>query len=298
MPVRQAGGCVGGRRSGWRPRCVGGGVRCGRCGAVGAVGSGCGGLAGSGGAVAGVCGGDPGLALVDVGSFVGGRVRCLSIVRWCWVVGVRGCWGLGCVGCWGSLVGVCGRGCRPVVSGGGVVFVFPGQGSQWVGMAVELLDASPVFAERMGRVVRRWRAFVDWSLEDVLRGVVGAPGLDRVDVVQPVLFAVMVSLAGLWGACGVRPVAVVGHSQGEIAAACVAGGLSLEDAARVVALRSRALVGLAGRGGMVSVAAWVRARLRGWLERWDGRVGVAAVNGPGSVVVSGDAGRLRGCWGS
>ncbi|WP_143079289.1 acyltransferase domain-containing protein, partial [Streptomyces monashensis] len=74
------------------------------------------------------------------------------------------------------------------------------------------------------------------------------------DVVQPVLWAVMVSLAALWESLGVRPAAVVGHSQGEIAAAVVAGALSLSDGARVVALRSRAIVALAGRGGMVSVA--------------------------------------------
>ncbi|WP_181798978.1 acyltransferase domain-containing protein, partial [Streptomyces sp. WELS2] len=96
--------------------------------------------------------------------------------------------------------------------------------------------------------------FVDWSLSAVVRGEAGAPGLERVDVVQPVLFAVMVSLAELWRSYGVEPAAVVGHSQGEIAAACVSGALSLEDAARVVALRSRALGVLAGRGGMVSVA--------------------------------------------
>ena len=99
--------------------------------------------------------------------------------------------------------------------------------------------------------------FVEWSLEDVLRGVDGAPGFERVDVVQPVLFAVMVSLAGLWRSCGVSPSVVVGHSQGEIAAAYVAGGLSLAGCCAVVALRSRALLGLVGRGGMVSVAARV-----------------------------------------
>ena len=107
--------------------------------------------------------------------------------------------------------------------------------------------------------------FVDWSVEGVLRGAAGAPSLERVEVVQPALFAVMVSLARLWGACGVRPAAVVGHSQGEIAAAYVAGGLSLRDAARVVALRGRALAGLAGQGGMVSVTAaleWVRGSAR------------------------------------
>ena len=85
----------------------------------------------------------------------------------------------------------------------------------------------------------------------------GAPGLDRVDVVQPVLWAVMVSLAELWRSVGVVPDAVIGHSQGEIAAAYVAGALSLEDAARVVALRSRLLVRLSGAGGMVSLACGV-----------------------------------------
>ncbi|MFM9701141.1 acyltransferase domain-containing protein, partial [Streptomyces europaeiscabiei] len=133
------------------------------------------------------------------------------------------------------------------------VFVFPGQGSQWVGMAVELLDASPVFAARFVECGAALGGFVEWSLVDVVRGVEGAPGLDRVDVVQPVLWAVMVSLAALWESFGVRPAAVVGHSQGEIAAAVVAGALSLVDGARVVALRSRAIVALAGRGGMVSV---------------------------------------------
>ncbi len=177
--------------------------------------------------------------------------------------------------------GVAGR------TGQGVVLVFPGQGTQWDGMALELLDCSRVFAERLGACGEALSAHVGWSVEDVLRGADGAPGLDRVDVVQPVLFAVMVSLAGLWEACGVRPAIVVGHSQGEIAAACVAGGLSLEDAARVVAVRSRALVGLAGRGGMVSVALPVR-ELGRRIERWGNRVGVAAVNGPSSVVVSGE----------
>ncbi|WP_432046097.1 type I polyketide synthase [Streptomyces asiaticus] len=168
------------------------------------------------------------------------------------------------------------------------VFVFPGQGAQWVGMAVGLLESSPVFAEAMAECESALSAYVDWSLTDVLRGVEGAPGFDRVDVVQPVLFAVMVSLAKLWRSVGVEPDAVMGHSQGEIAAACVAGALSLQDAAKVVALRSQAIAaGLAGRGGMVSVGLSVdQAKER--IAAWDGAISVAAVNGPGSVVVSGD----------
>ncbi|MEV8034410.1 type I polyketide synthase [Streptomyces sp. NPDC086182] len=174
-------------------------------------------------------------------------------------------------------------------SGGGkVVFVFPGQGSQWVGMGRELAAAQPLFAQELRACADALAPFVDWSLDDVLRGAPGAPPLERVDVVQPALFAVMVSLAALWRRHGVRPDAVVGHSQGEIAAAYVAGGLSLEDAARVVALRSRAIADvMAGLGGMASVTASPE-RLLPLLGRWGERLSVAAVNGPSSTTVSGD----------
>ncbi|MGH3381064.1 MAG: type I polyketide synthase, partial [Actinoallomurus sp.] len=175
----------------------------------------------------------------------------------------------------------------PGEGNGSAVFVFPGQGSQWAGMALDLLETAPVFAERLGECEAALAPHVDWSLRDVLRGAPDAPSLDRVDVVQPVLFAVMVSLAALWRAHGVAPAAVVGHSQGEIAAACVAGALSLEDAARVVALRSRALTALAGLGGMASVALSAEA-VRERLDTGAGLLSVAVVNSPGSVVVSGD----------
>ncbi|MDL5205417.1 type I polyketide synthase [Streptomyces sp. ALI-76-A] len=172
---------------------------------------------------------------------------------------------------------------------GKVVWVFPGQGSQWAGMGRELLDSSPVFAERIAECAVALEPFVDWSLIDVLRGDAEPELLDRVDVLQPASFAVMVGLASVWSSVGVLPDAVLGHSQGEIAAACVSGALSLEDAARVVALRSQAIAGrLAGRGGMASVAlSESEAVVR--LGRWADRVEVAAVNGPASVVIAGDA---------
>ncbi|MFF9351723.1 type I polyketide synthase [Streptomyces sp. NPDC014734] len=175
--------------------------------------------------------------------------------------------------------------------GGKTVFVFPGQGSQWTGMARELLDSSAVFAARVDACEQALAPYTDWSLTAVLRGDGGAPGYDRVDVVQPALWAVMVCLADLWRSLGVKPDAVIGHSQGEIAAAYVAGALSLEDAARVVALRSRALVSLAGTGGMVSVPL-SGAEVERRLEAWAGRIHIAAVNGPGSTVVAGDPGAL------
>ncbi|HEV2637101.1 MAG TPA: acyltransferase domain-containing protein, partial [Actinocrinis sp.] len=170
---------------------------------------------------------------------------------------------------------------------GRVVFVFPGQGSQWAGMGRELAAASPVFAARLAECGQALSAYVDWSLEDVINARDGAPGLDRVDVVQPVLWAVMVSLAEFWQAAGVRPDAVVGHSQGEIAAAVVAGILSLDDGAKIVALRSRALIALSGRGGMLSIAESADAAAAR-ISTWADRVAVAAVNGPGATVLSGD----------
>ncbi|WP_308295110.1 acyltransferase domain-containing protein, partial [Streptomyces sp. NK08204] len=169
----------------------------------------------------------------------------------------------------------------------GVVFAFPGQGSQWAGMARELLDTSPVFAARIRECEQALAPYVDWSLTAVVRGEAGAPALSTADIVQPALFAVMVALADLWQACGIRPDAVVGHSLGEIAAACVAGALTLEDATRVVALWSKAQATLAGRGEMVSVLL-PEDEARLLLAPWDGRLGVAAVNGPGAVIVSGD----------
>ncbi|MFE3093577.1 type I polyketide synthase [Streptomyces sp. NPDC059248] len=171
---------------------------------------------------------------------------------------------------------------------GPVVFVFPGQGSQWLGMGRRLYAESAPFARSIDDCARALEPWLDWSLLDLVTDAPSAPSLDQGDaVVQPALFAMMVSLSRVWRSLGVVPDAVVGHSQGEIAAACAAGALSLDDAARIVALRSRALTELAGIGGLHAVSApreWVDDRL----GEWPGRLTVAAVNGPGSVVIAGD----------
>ena len=170
------------------------------------------------------------------------------------------------------------------------VFLFGGQGGQHARMALALLEASPSFARHLGACEEALSPFVEWSLTEVLREEAGS-WLERLDVVQPALFAVMVSLARLWEEMGVRPAAVVGHSQGEIAAAHIAGALSLPDAARVIALRAKAMTKLAGAGGMLSVALG-REQVEARLDPYGERLSVAAVNGPASLVLSGEPAAL------
>ncbi|WP_091310081.1 type I polyketide synthase [Amycolatopsis tolypomycina] len=168
------------------------------------------------------------------------------------------------------------------------VFVFPGQGAQWPGMAADLLAGDADFARLLTEAAEALRPYTGWSVLDVLTGAEGAPGLEGTDVVQPVLFAVMVALAGLWQAAGVAPAAVVGHSQGELAAAVVAGALPLADAARIIAVRSRLLTAeLDGTGGILAVGLPV-AQVRERLAPWAGRLWVAVDNGPAGTVVGGE----------
>lgn len=166
---------------------------------------------------------------------------------------------------------------------GKVAFVFPGQGSQWTGMCRDLWAESEVFRTEFTRCDAALRPHTGWSAVDVLNGRSDAPTLDGDDIVQPMLFATMVSLAAMWRAVGVTPDAVVGHSQGEIAAAVVSGAIGLEAAAAVVTIRTRALSRISG-GAMASVGLPVAA-LEG---RLGSHVSVAAVNSQASTVLAGD----------
>ncbi|MEO5730963.1 MAG: type I polyketide synthase, partial [Byssovorax sp.] len=168
-----------------------------------------------------------------------------------------------------------------------VVFVFPGQGSQWLGMGRSLLVTEPVFGAVMETCDRAIQAEAGWSLLSELAADEASSQLGRIDVVQPVLFAMEVSLAALWRSWGVTPDVVVGHSMGETAAAHVAGALSLEDAVKVICRRSRLLARISGQGEMAMVeltAAAAEAALRGHEDR----LSVAVSNSPRSTVLSGD----------
>ncbi|WP_018653756.1 type I polyketide synthase [Actinomadura flavalba] len=164
---------------------------------------------------------------------------------------------------------------------GKVAFVFPGQGSQWVGLGRELLAESEVFRGRFREVAAAVEERVEWPVEAVLGD---AERLARIEVVQPVLFVVQVALAAVWKAWGVRPDAVVGHSQGEIAAAVVAGALSVEDGARLVVERSALFAReLTGRGVVASVALPEDEVGR----RLPAELSIAGVNGPAATTVAG-----------
>ncbi|MFF9051925.1 SDR family NAD(P)-dependent oxidoreductase [Streptomyces erythrochromogenes] len=177
---------------------------------------------------------------------------------------------------------------RGVPDGAGVVFVFPGQGAQWLGMGRALLASEPAFDLAVSRCEQAFAPYVDWSLREVLTGEAAAPLPERIDVVQPALFAMQVALAALFRSWGVRPAGVVGHSMGEVAAAHVAGGLRLEDAARIICRRSALMMRHRGRGAMALVSLPV-ADVRKALEPYGDRLSLAAHNGPGTTVVSGEA---------
>jgi acyl transferase domain-containing protein/NADPH:quinone reductase-like Zn-dependent oxidoreductase/NAD(P)-dependent dehydrogenase (short-subunit alcohol dehydrogenase family)/acyl carrier protein len=168
-----------------------------------------------------------------------------------------------------------------------VAFVFPGQGSQWVGMGRELLRTSAAFR----RAIEDLDPFIvqetGWSVLRQLEDPTLEERLSRIDVVQPTLFAMEVALAAWWKSCGVLPDAVVGHSMGEVAAACVAGILSLRDAAHVICRRSALLLRVAGKGAM-AVVELTREEAEEAIAGEEGKVSVAACNSQRSTVLAGD----------
>ncbi|WP_240800586.1 type I polyketide synthase [Streptomyces sp. ICN441] len=172
----------------------------------------------------------------------------------------------------------------PRAAPGRVAFVFDGNGSQWAGMGADLLS-EPVFAAAIDEVEACLRPHLSWSPREQLAA--GSPGLERTEIAQPLLFAVQVGIVRLLEDRGIEPDAVVGHSVGEIAAAYVAGCLDLEQACRVVAVRSRAQAATAGSGRMAAAGLRPEEAAKE-LAAFHGRLEVAGVNSPHDVTIAGD----------
>ncbi|MGW3264201.1 acyltransferase domain-containing protein [Streptomyces sp. NPDC001056] len=173
-----------------------------------------------------------------------------------------------------------------------VALVFSGGGTHWIGMGRELMRVHAGFRTWMQACDTAVRAAGGCSVLEQLDAPDGEARFEEMDFQQPVLFALQVSLAKVWLGLGVRPAAVVGHSLGEVAAACVAGALSLDDAARVVVARSHLLERTAAPGAMISVDLPERELLP-WLAPYAGHAAVAVVNSPTNAAVSGSPDAVR-----
>lgn len=170
----------------------------------------------------------------------------------------------------------------PLQGAGRPVFVFGGQGSQWSGMGSELMQESEPFRKHLDACRNILASLVDWDLFEELRKMP-----QDADIVQPCLFATMTGLAAAWRAAGVEPAGVIGHSQGEMAAAYVAGALSLREAIRLVVGRSRVISENPIPGGMLSLRAG-QETAADLIDRSGLEVTIAAYNGPNATVVAGE----------
>ena len=168
-----------------------------------------------------------------------------------------------------------------------VAFVMSGQGPQWWGMGRELMKHEAVFRSTIEACDKAMRPWAKFSLIEELARPEASSRMDRTAVSQPAIFAMQMALAELWKSWGVRPSAVVGHSVGEVAAACVAGILTLEQAAKIIVLRGRFMDECAPSGGTMLAVGLTEDEVQSVIARHDRTVSIAAFNGPRSLTLSG-----------
>lgn len=168
-----------------------------------------------------------------------------------------------------------------------VVFVFSGQGSQWIGMGKKLYDDESAFRSVIDSCDALLMGRLGWSLLDELDSPEHVSRIGETQVAQPLIFAIQIALVELLRSWGISPDAVIGHSVGEIAAAYIAGILSLDEAIRLVAIRGRIMQKATGLGKMISVSAPLDTAKKA-IAGYEGKLSIAAVNDPGSIVLAGD----------
>ena len=168
-----------------------------------------------------------------------------------------------------------------------VVFVMSGQGPQWWGMGRELMRHEPVFKNTIEACERAMLPWAKFSLAEELARSESESRMQRTEISQPAIFAMQMALAELWKSWGIQPAAVVGHSVGEIAAACVAGILTLDEAAKIIVLRGRFMNECSAAGGTMLAVGISADEARALIARHDPTVSIAAFNGPKSLTLSG-----------
>lgn len=168
-----------------------------------------------------------------------------------------------------------------------VVFVFPGQGSQWLGMGREMYEKNETFKKVIDECESAFSPFTDWSLKEQLFADEQTSRLNEIDVIQPGLFAVQIAIAHVWMSRGIVPDAVVGHSMGEVASAYISGAISLSDAANIICSRSKLMKTVAGTGGAMAVTELSISEAEEITSKYSGKLSVAVSNSPKSTVIAG-----------
>jgi acyl transferase domain-containing protein/surfactin synthase thioesterase subunit/acyl carrier protein len=176
---------------------------------------------------------------------------------------------------------------KPLAPKTKVVMIFPGQGSQWLGMGQELYEQESVFRQSIEECDRAFQPYTDWSLKDQLFASTAESRMNEIQVIQPALCAVQISLAKLWMSWGVKPDAVVGHSMGEVAAAFISEALTLDDAAKIICTRSKLMKTVSGKGGAMVVTELSLSQAEELVLRYP-QLSVAVNNSPKSTVLAGD----------